>query len=258
MIGKKVEDTKDTVAGAYLTHKANQEFEKYKDIIVKVAKEVGGKDLADKVSKVIDEAKDAVTKMAGDMNVSQTAGKAYRQGKDAIQTISEGGISKYIGEFDNVKDMVVKEAKKLGGDDLAKKAGKIFDEAKDKMSKLKDVKDLEGVKDYILKETKKVGGDDLVKQATKYLDEAKNTVQNVAGAIGQHGCGDAEYEKVKDFVVKEAKQIGGDELAKKAAKLMDEAKETIQKIAKEFSQHGDLSDKAGKAYQHVKDQVKKA
>jgi hypothetical protein len=257
-----VDDAKNHMAGAYVSHKANKEFENAKEVVLKVAKEIGGKDLADKVAKIIDEAKDAVAKYAGDMpNAQQTVGKVYRQGKETIDNISEGGIGAYVKEFDKIKDMVLKEAEKMGGKDMSKKAQQVFDQAKDKMSKIATgkmsiteyVKEYENVKDYVLKEIKKNGGDDLSKSATKYFDEAKDKLQSMAGAVGQGGFGDKEFEKVKEYVVKEAEKLGGRDLAKKAAKLMDEAKETLQKIAAEFAKSGD----AGKALSQAKDAVQK-
>lgn len=69
------------------------------------------------VAKILDEAKDMVEKMAGDMNAKENIGKVYRQGKGMMDNISENGITQYIGEFDNVKDFILKEAKKMGVDE---------------------------------------------------------------------------------------------------------------------------------------------
>jgi len=258
---KPVENAKDSVAGHLITHKANKEFENAKEVVLKVAKEVGGQELADKVAKLIDEAKDTVMKMAKDMNLPQNAGKVYRQGKEMYDNVSESGIGDYVKQFDNVKDSLLKEAEKMGGKDLVKKATKTFDEAKDKISKLsmgkggisEYVKEYENVKDFVLKEIKKNGGEDFAKKATQTFEEAKNQMGSIASNIAKNGLGDKEFEQIKQFVVKEAERIGGRDLAKKAAKMMDEAKETIQKIANEIGK----VDLAGKAMEHVKDTVQK-
>uniref|UniRef100_A0A914Y2A1 Uncharacterized protein n=1 Tax=Panagrolaimus superbus TaxID=310955 RepID=A0A914Y2A1_9BILA len=257
--GKGVEGAKDKVAGHLLAHKANKEYENAKETIVKVATTLGGKDLAEKVTKVMDEAKEMVEKMANETNAKENIGKAYRQGKNMIDNISENGITQYIGEFDNVKDFILKEAKKMGIDE--KKVTKVMDEAKDKVQKLvknigKDgikADEIKNIQEYAVKEFTKLGGSgDLGKKATEYFEEAQDKLQKMAGSFGENGLSDKQFEKVKDFVVKEAEKIGGRDLAKKASKMMDEAKETIEKIAKEYSKHG-----AASAANMAKDEVQK-
>uniref|UniRef100_A0AC34FNG6 Uncharacterized protein n=1 Tax=Panagrolaimus sp. ES5 TaxID=591445 RepID=A0AC34FNG6_9BILA len=257
--GKGVEKVKDKAAGHLLAHKANKEYENAKETIIKVATTLGGKELADKVAKTMDEAKDMVEKMASETNAKENIGKAYRQGQNVIANISENGITHYIGEFDNVKDFILKEAKKMGIDE--KKVTKVMDEAKDKVQKLvknigKDginADEIKNIQEYAVKEFTKLGGSgDLGKTASKYFEEAQDKLQKMAGSFGENGLSDKQFEKVKDFVVKEAEKIGGRDLAKKAAKMMDEAKETIEKIAKEYSKHG-----AASAANMAKDEVQK-
>jgi hypothetical protein len=253
--GKGIEGTKDKVAGHMLLSKANKQYEETKETILAVARTVGGKDLADKVAKILDEAKDMVEKMAGDMNAKENIGKVYRQGKGMMDNISENGITQYIGEFDNVKDFILKEAKKMGVDE--KKVTKVMDEAKSKAQNLiknigKDgihADEIKNIQEYAVKEFTKLGGSgDLGKTATKYFEDAQNKLQKMAS----NGISDKDFEKVKDFVVKEAEKLGGRDMAKKAAKLMDEAKEAIERIAKEYSKHG-----AAAAMEQGKEEVQK-
>ena len=254
--GKGIEGTKDKVAGHLLLNKANKQFEETKETILTVARTIGGKDLANQVEKIIDEAKDMVEKMAGDMNAKENIGKVYRQGQNMMENISEGGITKYIGEWDTVRDTLLKEAEKVGGKDMVTKVTKVLDEAKGRVQKLvknigKDginLKEIKDIQSYVTDEVKKLGGDDLGKKATKYYEEAQNKIQKMAA----NGISDKDFEKVKDFVVKEAEKVGGRDLAKKASKLMDEARETIEKIAKEYSKHG-----AEGAYKQAKEEVSK-
>lgn len=251
---EKLEEGKDRVAGKYMAHKASKEFEKAKEIIVNVAKEVGGKDLADKVAKMIDEARDTVQKLADNYpeakaKMEKVAGSmAHGDAKDKLSkvagAIGVGGIGKYISEFDNYKDALIKEAKKMGGDDVANKAGKVYEEAKSRIQKMassigengieKAAKDIDSTKEYLVKEIKKIGGDDLAKKADKLFDEAKDKIQKIASQIDDGNViSDSQYQMAKDFVVKEAEKLGGRDLAKKAGKMMDEAKEKIQKLAHE-------------------------